>query len=277
MGIVAIISVLLIIRLRKHSTEQKQQLNTAEKVGICLASVVVLGLAVYVSLHVPYYGQDTRTYINTMNESYYRDTLWLFSGKLSFHYGMCSMFQFFTVPVLLAGIKPYYLSLFTIRVVGTCLLSMIVYRTGVIVFKKSNNGFCWSALILSILVPYLLMFWGSMYTAEFFYWRINEAKGFCQFILLPLGFSVFLEMIKKDEERKTHWKEQLMVGLAAVSVSASSLMPYLFLVFLGTFAILGCDKLKEGWRTVSCSIVCMLPNLLYLAVYILEKNGTIVL
>ena len=276
MGIVGVVSVLLLY-LRKRPDEDRKRLNMIEKIGVCIAGILVLGLAIYISLHVPYYGQDTRTYINTMNESYYRDSLWIEEGRLDFHYGMSSMFQFFTIPSLLTGIKPYYNSLFTVRIVGICLMSLIVYRTGIVVFRKEGKNFCWPAIVLSVLAPSLLMFWGSIYTAEFFYWRINEAKGFCQFILLPLGFSVTLAMFKEGIDRKSLWKQQLLVGLSAVSISASSLTPYLFLLFMGTVSLLAYDMLKSGWKTVRYAAICAIPNLIYLLVYILETKGIIVL
>ena len=274
-GIVMVGSVLLVLNLKRNSVEHKKKLEAKEKLGICIAAIVVFGLAVYISLHVPFYGQDTVTYISAMNESFYRDVMWI-STKSEFHYGMCSMFQFFTISSVLTGIRPYYISLFTVRIVGIGLFSMICYRMGSIVFSKTDK-FCWPAILLSVLVTFLLMLWGSMYTAEFFYWRINEAKGFCQFVLLPLGFSVFLNMFKSNVERKDLWLEQLLVGIGAVAVSASSLTPYLFLLLMGTFALLAYDKLKDGWKTIGHSVICAVPNLLYLIVYVFERNGMIVM
>lgn len=277
MGIVAIGSVLLIHYLLKHPSEKKQKMKTIEKAGICVSSLLVLALSFYITHLVPYYGADTVTYISKMNEFYYKDSLWVNSGNLSFHYGMCSMLEFFTAPTLLTGIKPYYLSIFTVRIVGICLFSLVLYRTGNIIFNKGDRVFCFPAAVLSVLAPYLLMFWGSNYTAEFFYWRINEAKGFCQFVLLPISFSIFIEMLKNSIGRKPLWKQQILVGFSSVAVSASSLTSYLFLLLMGTLAVLAYDKLKQGWRTIGYVILCSLPNMAYLSIYILEKYGYIVL
>jgi len=152
---------------------------------------------------------------------------------------------------------------------------MVLYRAGEIVFRRAGGRICWPALTLSVLVPLLLMCWGSKYTAEFYYWRINEAKGYCQFILLPLGFTVFLDMLKNPSRRKKLWKEQLLVGVAAVAVSASALVSYLFLLMMGTAALLARDRFRNGLKTLGRSAVCALPNLVYLAIYILEKTGKI--
>lgn len=278
LGAVAVGSVALLFYLRRYPTEQKIKLKGIERVGICISAVLVLGLAFFISLRVPWYGADTVTYITTMNQNFYRDSMWVDKGALFFHFGMCSMFQLFTIPSLLTGIRPYYISLFTVRIVGICLFSLIVYRIGIGIFKRrSEKTICCPAVVLSVISPYLLMVWGSMYTAEFFYWRINEAKGFCQFVLLPLGFSVLLSMFKKDSDRITLWKLLLLVGLASVAVSASSLTPFMFLLLLGAFALLSYDKLKGGWRTIGWTALCAIPNLVYLVVYVLEKKGFIVL
>lgn len=275
LGIILAASAFLIFFLRKQSTENRKKISVLEKTGVCTASILILGLAIYISLHVPFYGQDTRTYINTMNESYYRDSMWVGSGKLSFHYGMSSMYQFFTIPSLITGVKPYYISLFTVRIVGICLYALILYRMGAVIFRTNEVGFSSSALLLSVIGSYFLMFWGSNYTAEFFYWRMYEAKGFCQFVLLPLGFTLFLELFKKGADRKAIWKKQLLVGLSAVPVSASSLTAYLFLLFMGTAALLAFDKLKKGWTSIGYTTMCAIPNILYLIIYMLEIRGYI--
>lgn len=276
-SMIAILTIIIILFLHRHPSKRKLKLGKKEMIGVCVASFLVLGLACYISLHVPLYGQDTMQYISEMNKCFYRDSMWINSGMLSFHHGMCSMFEFFTISSVLTGIKPYYISLFTVRIVGVCLFSLVLYRTGTILFSRSNaTSLSWPSIVLAVLVPFSLMCWGSMYTAEFFYWRINEAKGYCQYIILPLGFSVFLEMYKSGSDRKTLWKEQLIVGLAAVPVSSSSLMPYLFLVYLGTVSLLTYDKLRGGWKTICCSLACALPNSLYLLVYILEARRIVV-
>lgn len=276
LGIMSISSVFLLLFLRKHSTK-RQRKKRKEIIGIFAAGILILGLAFYISLHAPFYGADTVKYISTMNESLYRDSIWVTAGSLHFHFGMCSMFHMFTISSLLTGIRPYYISLFTIRTIGICMSSLILYRTGRIIFGKNDQRHLWLPLVLSVIVPCFLMFWGSMYTAEFFYWRINEAKGFCQFVLLPLGFSVFLSMFKKNANRNLYWKQQLLVGVAAVPVSSSALTPYMFLVFLGTVALLSFDKLHNGWKTMRYALLCVLPNVAYLVVYILEKAKIIML
>lgn len=276
-SVIAILTVFIILFLHRHPSERKHRMGKKEIVGICLAASLVLGLACYISLHVPLYGQDTRHYISEMNKCYYRDSMWINLGTLSIHHGMCSLFELFTISSLLTGIKPYYISLFTVRIVGVCLFSLVIYRTGTVLFRKSGDtSLSWLSIVLTVLVPFSLMYWGSMYTAEFFYWRINEAKGYCQFVLLPLGFSVFLSMFKNGSDRKELWKKQLLIGLAAVPVSSSSLTPYLFLVYMGTVSLLAYDKLKGGWKTIGYSLACALPNLIYLTIYLLEKRGRIV-
>ena len=276
MSIVGIASIGLMVYLRKHRSRKRNEIKVIEKVGVCGAVILVLGLGAYISLHVPFNGVDTVTYISTMNNAYYYDQMWITNGTMSIHHGLCSMLHLFTISSFLFVIKPYYTSFFIVRIVGICFFALIMYRIGVIVFcKGSQKKFSWPALALSVLTPTLLMFWGSNYTAEFFYWRINEGKGFCQFVLMPLGFSIFLEMFKVEENRKILWKEQFIVGLASIAISSSSMTSYIFLIVMGTCAVLAYDKLKSGWRTIGCAVICTVPNLLYLVLYVLVDNRII--
>lgn len=273
LGIIGIISIIQVVWFRRKPLGQMERLNSGEKIAVLLTGVMVLGLAAYIALHVPFYGADTVGYITTMNNAYYQDTMWIESGGLSVHHGLCSMFHFFTMSSLITGIKPYYISLFSVRIIGICLFSFILYRTGVIIFKKDKKHICRAAAVLAVLAPTLLMFWGSNYTAEFFYWRINEAKGYCQFVLMPLGFSVFLEMFKESTNRKELWKKQFLVALAAIPISTSSMTPYIFLVLIGTVALLAYERLKGGWRTIGSATICALPNVFYLILYILTQKS----
>lgn len=271
--LIIVLSIPQAFLLLKHERYRKYRFTRKDRIGVFSAVAIIMGLSFYIALRVPLYGADTSYYISCMNELYYRDTASVWYGVQRFHHGISSMNCLFTISSLLTGIRPFYISLFTVRMLGVYMTSLIMYRTGDVIFRKKGIGICWPALVISVLVPLLLMSWGSIFTAEFYYWRINEAKGYCQFVLLPQGFSVFLDMLKNPARRKILWKEQLLVGFAAVATSASSLTPYLFLLLMGTASLLVFDRFKNGLSTVCSSAVCALPNLAYLVVYVLEKNG----
>ena len=84
-------------------------------------------------------------------------------------------------------------------------------------------------------------------------------------------------MLRGHIDRKTAWLKQLIVGLAAIAVSASSMTGYLLLLAMGTAAVLAYDRFKRAGKTIGLASLCALPNLLYLAVFVLEKKGFILL
>lgn len=267
----------LVIRLIRNKIKPGCELKKSEKIGAAGGFLMVFLLAAFIALHLPTYGVDTTAYIREMTNELYNDVVYADSGRIDFHHGMCSMFSFFTVPSLVTGISPYYVSLFSVRILGVMLFSMIVFRTGRIAFARSKSGWMWPALSMAVLVPYMMMLWASMYTAEFFYWRMNEAKAYCQFILLPLGFSVYLQLLSDTDNRKSAWKAQMIVGWASVAVSASAMTAYPFLALIGLFAILALDRFRRARATFGWSFLCVLPNLLYIGAYMMIKTGYLTL
>ena len=247
--IAAVITVFLLVRLIRKKAFPIPKLSQRQWVSLILVFALGAFICVYNSLHVPGYGPDINQYISTMNKMYSDDTMWIEAGVLNIHNGANSFFGLLTVPSLILGIRPYYVSLFSGRIMLVILGMTVFYRIGKIVFGKGEKGISVCALWMSTLVAVIIMFWNSMYQAHFFYRRSNEAKAYCQFVLLPLGFSVFLEMCRGDLERTPLWKEQLLVGLTAIAVSMSSLTGYPLLVFIGMAGILAYDKMKKGLQT----------------------------
>ena len=271
-----ILSVFHMLRSRQTFTPS---LTRKQWLSVSVVSVLILSLSAFVVIHTPIYGMDFRAYNAEMNNLYYRDVMWLDSetGVLDLRRGVNSFFALMTVPSVIFGIRPYYIDVFMNRSLLIFLFSMIVYRTGTIVLSENHMSVSSGALGMSIFVPVLLLLWKSAYHPEFYYYRANEAKAYCQFLLLSLAFSVFLQMFQRNPNRKALWILQSLIGLSALAISMSSLSTYPFLVFAGTIALLAYDRL-HGWsETCLWSLFCMAPNLLYAVFYYLSNEGYIVL
>lgn len=269
------LSVYLCFRV-KYKKPSFRQIQMGKLVALVGAAIVILFLACFIALHPLAYGVDTNYYISSMNLMIYNDNLWT-KGGLNFHNGMNSLFSLLALPSLIAGIPPYYVSVFLMRILLVFLTSMTAYYTAKVVFDRENHGISWAGLFAAVLLPIFLVFWNSPYQATFFIRRSNEAKAYGQFILLPIGFAVFLEMLRGDAERRTGWYKQLAVGLAAIAVSASSMTAYLFLLAMGTAAILAHDCFKGAGKTLGFAGLCALPNLLYLIAYVLQIKGLLLI
>ena len=231
--------------------------------------VFISWLALRIGIHPRPFGADTNTYIDAMNKMVYQDIIWQRAGELYFHSGLNSHFGFFATLSMITGIHPYYVAHYFMRFIGVALTSMVAYRTGKVLLDRSNDGISGYGLALSVLVPLGLAFWSSIYTGYFFWMRTNEAKAYCQMILLPLAFSVCAETFLEDGERSVLWKKQMAIGLAAVPIATSSMTAYLLLIALNMIGLIARDRIRDIRPTVLRAIMCMLPNLCYLLLYII--------
>ena len=276
-AVATVVTILLVLKMIKQKEFSLPKLTKVQIFSVCAVSVIIVFICIFISLHVPAYGTDIDYYISSMNRMYHNDVMWIDNGSLSVHNGINSLFGLMTFPALISGIRPYYLSVFMMRILLVILTSMAIYRNGKIIFNKNGNEISQSALWMCVFVTMFLMFWNSMYQAHFYFRRSNEAKAYCQFILLPLGFSLFVNMCKEGTNRKALWKEQVLIGMSAVAMSMSSLTSYPLLVFIGFAAILAYDRFKGIARTALFAMLCAAPNLLYTVFYYLVKNSYIVL
>ena len=268
-------TVLLGVWLARLRAFSPARLGIVEWLGIVLGAAGIVFLCGFIALHSPAYGYDTNTYISSMNAMYYNDTIWIGipTAGVNVHNGLNSIYGFMTIPSLLFGIRPYYVSLFTMRILLIVLTMLAAYRIGKTIFGEDEKGVSLPALWGMLMTALLLLFWDSPYQAQFFFRRSNEAKAYCQFVLLPLAFSVFLRLFKEQARRRPYWILQLIVGLGAVATSMSSLTAYLLLVFVGMAALMAHDKLKHGIGTIAWSVLCVIPNLMYAVLYYMYNRG----
>ena len=271
--LIGIASVCCVFRLFRSDRITVPSFTAKQWIVVGIVTSAVLCLCLFISIRHPVYGPDFNTYTTAMNNMYYQDRIWIKAGSLDVHHGLNCFFAVMTIPSLLFGIRPYYVSLFMTRSLLIFLLVLVVYRTGKIALGDFDLPISLGALGMVLLVPLFLLLWNSMYQSRFFFYRANEAKAFCQFFLLPLSFSVFLQMFQPNSDRRSLWILQFLVGLSAVAISISSLSAYPFLVLVGSSALLAYDKF-QGWKgTCLYSLFCVTPNMLYALFYYLTKHG----
>ena len=278
MIIYIIITIIIISYLYRNKEKQKRVTKKpTDIVGIMALSIIIGVVALIISSRPRPYGADTEGYINPMNEMYFNDIIAIEGDHVNLHKGFNSGFAFFTIPAIFTGIRPIYLSEFTMRQIGVVLSSAIIYSTGIIAFSNERRRFSWEAALMTVLVIVILLIWESMYVTHFFYMRTNEAKAYCQFVLLPLAFSVFLDMVLHPENRKELWIKQMLIGFAAIPVATSTMTAYPVLVGTASGTLLIKDGFTHTKETLINSFICIVPNCLYILLYILNKNGTIII
>lgn len=270
--ILVIITCLMLVFLRKNG-ELKFRIQSSKKrlSGAAIVLIITVSLTLLIASRPRPYGADTVGYINPMNWMVYDDSIFI-QGSVNFHHGLNSIFALFTIPAIITGIRPIYLAEFTMREVSIILTISIAYRTGRVAFKDYKNDISYYGLALSVIVMDILMMWESPYISQFFYRRSNEAKAFCQFVLLPLAFSVWIQLFQNNENDKHLWAEQFLLGFAAIPVATSSMTVYPIMTIIATAGLLVCNRLKRIKTILLKSFLCILPNLLYMGLYIISKQ-----
>lgn len=258
------------ILYRNKALKIKVNGSTKYYIFLVINILVVVFLCVFIGLRPRRVSVDTFQYIDRMNEMVYRGTLWSDGDSLELHQGLNSFYSLFAVVSWVFHIKPIYLGHFTMRFLGVILCSLMAYRFGRIVLRTSKVEYY---LAVSTIVPVVMLAWDTEFgVGDFFYSRLNESKAFCQILLFPMAVSIIFEMFK-EKERELLWLEEFLIGLSAVPVAVSSLSIYPIIVFCGAVSLAVFDKCKRIQITVRNAFLCVIPNLLYLGLYILQGKS----
>ena len=271
-----IITILLSIRLIRMNKPELPHFSAWQTAVLVFSAGYIIYLCVFISMHQPAYGSDTDTYISIMNEMYYNDRIWIRDGFLDSHRGLNSLFGLLTLPSLILKIRPYYVSLFMIRILLVLLTGIATYRFGKAFFR--DEAFSFKALGVILICFFFLMNWNSQYQAHFFFRRSNEAKAYCHLVLFPFAGSIYLQMCDKNRaDRRFLWLQQILTGSTAIAVSMSTLTTYPFLALIGMAAVLLYDKFKAVLGTLMYSFIAVLPNLIVAVMYFMIKRGYFVM
>ena len=262
----------MLIYLRRHEKKhRKAPLTKGQVIAAAAAIAVTLFLCAIAAYHPRSYGYDTNYYISIVNDMIYRDVICITDGALDVHHGLTNLFAMLGMASWLTGISPFYLEMHSMRYFGVILTALAACNAGRCLFHEENSRISIAGSAMAILVPIIFSFWGSMYGGAFFWQRTNEAKAICQLALFPLAFTVIIQLFQNHDERKKRWWEQAVIGLSAVPISVSSIFVYPALILIGMIGLLAHDRFRNFRSSVGYSVLCVLPNLIYLVVYYASK------
>ncbi len=238
---------------------------------------VLAGSAAFILFLVlqQYLGWDTAFYMGNMNEAIYTDTMYLYNGNdgtlmksMDLRYALSGFSMQFTIPCFLLGISPTVFCYFGIRAMGAILAMFIVFDFGMLLFEN-NKDHAW--IMLGAFLVVNVLFFTHSATSLFFIRRMNEAKGYCANVVLPMVALLLLLIYRK---RGRHlWVLLFVICLGSVGASMSSMMLVPALLGLGS-VILAINEKRV--RPVFYGIVCALPNLCYVALYVLSLEKVLV-
>ena len=249
--------------------------NSENNILKWLMVLVSAGFLVFLVLQ-QYLGWDTAFYMGNMNEAIYTDTMYLYNGndgtmmnKMDLRYALSGFSMQFAIPCFLLDISPVIMCYYGIRGLGAILTLLIVFDFGMLLFDRDATA---SYLTVGAFIIVNTLFFSHSATSLFFIRRMYEAKGYCANIVMPM-VALLLLMIYKKQGRHL-WMLLFVICLGSVGASMSSMMLVPTLLGLGSVLI----AIEERRiRPVVYGVVCALPNLLYVALFILNKMGIFVI
>lgn len=261
------------------------ELGTASVIMIIIAACAAVFLAV-ISVCQRYIAWDPGFYIGTMNTTLYTDTMYLFDGAdgtpekyINLRYALSGFYMFFTIFCSLFSIPARTMAWFVMRPLCVLMSALCVYRLGMairtsqpvsrrsVIFKDCR---AFSALLV-VLWAGVSFFWSGLHTTAYFMIvRGYEAKGWCANVVLPMVLCACIVLLYGQRVDKDEWWKRLgLVCFASVPLSMSSMALVPACVAILVFTLL----LRYGQvkMTITRAVVCVLPNLMIMALYLASK------
>ncbi|MDO4344855.1 MAG: DUF6077 domain-containing protein [Eubacteriales bacterium] len=251
-----------------------------------LCMLLAVGVQMYYVVTSEYLGWDTLSYVATIGTSVATDTMYQYGGQtgwkrtvLDLRYALSSFYMHAAVWCQVLPVRALYYAKIVQGGVLVILTNLTVFEMGRFLFSgKRHQGrisarqtsACGAAMVIAAV--FIHFFYQSAFTAsEFLMKRALEAKAYCANFVLPFLFLLGL-MMWRDSEKRENRVMLLAASIGSVAVSMSGLVTapvLLTLMFIPVF------WKTHTWRTARLYVLCMLPNVLYLAVYLLYSQGVL--
>lgn len=233
-------------------------------------------LQTYIMLVHEYNGWDTAYYIPNVNTSIATDSMYLFDGtlgspaiRLNLRYAMSSFYMHDAVLGQIFGIPGTLVCYYFNGIVCSIFSAFIVYKIGILLFQKRK----WADIVVSFWVLANLGIGNMYFASDFLIERSYEAKAYCCNIIIPAVIYVFLK-IYKEQENKENWIWLFVINLSCVAISESSM---LLVPILNGCLFVGHIIIEKRIRNLGKMVLCLLPNICYLFVYLLFNLGILVI
>lgn len=242
-----------------------------KKVWLYYVIFFVLGLEVGFIMLQGYVGWDTAYYIGEMNETLYTDTMYLYNGNtgyieniLPLRYALSGFYMQFTVCSKWLSIEPIVVSYYLVRLMCFFLACVIVYLIGMELFSQNSK----KSIVMTLVWGVVNMFWYTVHATPLFMMvRSYEAKGYCANVVLPLVFYCLLRLFRDGEKKTQNWQMLFLIAISSITISMSALMTVPIMIGVGIVALL---VVKWDKHILFNGFVCMLPNIIYLIVYLMS-------
>lgn len=233
--------------------------------------LILLGLEAGFIMLQRFCGWDTAYYVGVMNEAIYTDAMYFYNGNTGFlevvlplRYALSGFYMQFAICSKLLGVEPIVVSYYLVRLMCFSISCVIVYLIGKELFDRDNK----KSLIMTFVWGLVNMFWYSTHATTFFMiLRGYEAKGYCANVVLPMVFYCLLRVMREGEKEKQNWQMLFLVALSSIAISMSSLVTVPVMIGTGMLTVFIAKRDKYALLN---GLICLLPNIIYLVVYLLS-------
>lgn len=245
---------------------------------LLFAAAMLALFELYYMVRYGYNGYDTQYYIGTVNTSVYTDSMFRYDGvtgqmeqSIQFRYALSGFYTNAAIFCQVFRVVPALCMRYMVGTICWLLANTVLFELGRTCFtkKKLENG-CWT-VILGIGLNF---FFRTMYTtSEFLLLRSYEAKAICSNVILP---SVLLACIWvwKGRDGRKWW---VYLGLITASANTISMSSILTVPVAATVFLAGRMLSEKGARRVGSYLLCMLPCILYIGVYLLARMNILII
>lgn len=221
---------------------------------------------------------DAAYYVGTVSTSVFTDTLGRYnpySGRLLNHfqirYALSGYPMNNAVWCKILGIHPIVQAKLVMSVMHVLVANSVIYHIG----KKLFQGKKRAADLMVCFVCLLQLFSYTIYTpGTFFFTRSYEGKALLANVSIPLvlycGIWLYEQKGKTD---KNIWILLFLTSLSALCFSGSSII----LPVAVSAAVLPVLIVRKRFSDLIPYVLCMLPNILYMAAYMCVKYGFLTL
>lgn len=245
---------------------------------VALLFFLLLGIQWLYTLQAGYQGFDTAYYVGNVNTSVYTNSMYMYDpntgAKLTsmpLRYLLSSYYMHNAVICQLTGLPAVTFMRVCAGLICSILSYLLIWMLGKLamgIHFRSEYG--WWLMFFAAVIN-----WNSHTlhsTATFLLERSYEAKALCAVVVIPAVLWAMMRLLKDPE--KENWKLAGLMGFANVAVSMSGILivPILMTACIGAHILV-----RRRWKDIGKYVLCMLPNGLYLFVYLLGTMGIIVL
>lgn len=155
-------------------------------------------------------------------------------------------------------------------IVVTILLNLVYYEFAQFFFPKAEWKRAW---MMAFCLLINLCTYTAYTSSSFVLLRTYEGKAIAGAIIAPMLFYWFVQLFLEKENNTFAWTGLFITSWGATAISSSAL--FLVLSGIGCFMVVHWIQIRR-WRIIANSVICMMPSIIVLGCYLLNRLGVLV-